>query len=105
MFVCVCNGVSDKQLKACLDEGARTVGDLSMATAAGTCCGTCVATLEDMIEERWGPSDPYSAPGPVVAEHPGTHTPATAVEPVSVRNAVRPAAPDKPSAARRAPHG
>lgn len=64
MYVCVCNGVSQQQLRDSFNEGAKSVEDLQMKTGAGTCCGTCVAMLGDLVKE-WGPSVPYE-PEPVV---------------------------------------
>lgn len=65
MYVCVCNGVSQQQLRDSFNEGAKSVEDLQMKTGAGTCCGTCVAMLGDLVKE-WGPSVPYE-PEPVAA--------------------------------------
>lgn len=59
MFVCICNSVSDKDLRASFDEGARSVSALQMKTGCGTCCGCCLEMVNDLVNE-WGPSVPYT---------------------------------------------
>lgn len=61
MFVCICNGISDKDLRASFDEGARTAPELQMKTGCGTCCGSCLEMLDELVNE-WGPSVPYTPP-------------------------------------------
>ena len=58
MYVCVCNGVSDKDLKNSYDKGATSVSELQMSTGCGTCCGTCLQMVDDLVKE-WGPSVPF----------------------------------------------
>ncbi len=52
MLVCICKGVSDRALRAAIDDGAATVGQLARQTDAGTDCGTCVCELKQMLAER-----------------------------------------------------
>ena len=49
MFVCICRGVTSDTIQKAMTDGAQTVGDLSMVTGAGTCCGACVDTLHTML--------------------------------------------------------
>ena len=51
MYVCVCRAVTDKQVKAAIEAGARTVGDVTKACCAGDDCGSCHHVIEGMIEE------------------------------------------------------
>lgn len=41
MYVCVCNGVTDKQIIKAADGGATTLQDLSDELNVATCCGRC----------------------------------------------------------------
>ncbi|HEY3632267.1 MAG TPA: (2Fe-2S)-binding protein [Jatrophihabitantaceae bacterium] len=66
MFACICHAVSDRQVVEAIDAGARTVPDLGATTRAGTSCGTCHDTLEDLIEARCG-ACPVAAGRPVAA--------------------------------------
>ena len=52
MYVCLCKGVSDRTVKACIREGAMTVGLVGAACGAGTDCGSCRGMIADLIEEH-----------------------------------------------------
>ena len=48
MYVCLCTGVTDTDIKNAVAEGASTVEAVMLATRAGSRCGTCrteVATI------------------------------------------------------------
>lgn len=59
MYVCICNSVSDKTLRASFDDGNKTVEQLQEKTGCGTCCGCCLDMVEDLVKE-WGPSVPFT---------------------------------------------
>ncbi len=56
MYVCVCNAVTDRDIKNLLSEGVSTVTEVMQCTGAGTRCGTCVAEITRLVEERRGPA-------------------------------------------------
>jgi len=41
LFICVCNAVTDKDIKKACTEGARTIGCLKQRLNVATCCGQC----------------------------------------------------------------
>lgn len=41
MFVCVCNAITEKQVRHSVAGGARTLEDLQLELGVATCCGTC----------------------------------------------------------------
>lgn len=41
MYVCVCNAVTEKQVRQSVADGARTLEDLQVELGVATCCGTC----------------------------------------------------------------
>lgn len=49
MYVCSCRQVTDLAAARAISNGARTVAELSAATGAGTCCGSCRPTLERLV--------------------------------------------------------
>lgn len=51
MYVCLCVGVSDRQIQETIREGACTVEEVMYCTGAGTQCGSCVPTIEEMVAE------------------------------------------------------
>ena len=42
MYVCVCNGVTDRDVREVVDAGCRSVAELTMRTGAGAGCGSCL---------------------------------------------------------------
>jgi bacterioferritin-associated ferredoxin len=54
VFACICHAVSDRQVVEAVDAGATTVQALGDVTRAGTSCGTCHDTLEELITTRCG---------------------------------------------------
>jgi bacterioferritin-associated ferredoxin len=54
MFVCICFAVTDEELGAVIDSGARTEEQVGDACGAGTGCGSCL----ERICARLALSDP-----------------------------------------------
>lgn len=50
MYVCLCKVASDKDVKAAIADGARTVDDVGEACGAGTGCGACRPMIHEMLE-------------------------------------------------------
>lgn len=51
MVVCLCQGVSDKKVRASIEAGARTRQQVTDACGAGDGCGTCHRTIKSLIVE------------------------------------------------------
>jgi bacterioferritin-associated ferredoxin len=64
MLVCVCRGVSDREVREALAGGASTLRDLGRACGAGVECGSCHNLLRSLIrahtqqKAQAGASDP-----------------------------------------------
>lgn len=54
MFVCLCLGVSDHEIRQLVREGARSAAEVMQCSGAGTRCGRCVAEIEGMVGDRAG---------------------------------------------------
>jgi len=54
MIICLCKGVSCRTIDAEVQRGARTVGGVAKACAAGTGCGMCVGQIRELIRLRVG---------------------------------------------------
>lgn len=52
MIVCVCKGVRCTKIRSLIEDGASSVEAIGAACGAGTDCGSCRCTIEDMIEEH-----------------------------------------------------
>ena len=51
MIVCVCKAMSALAVRERIEAGARTLALLARETGVTTDCGTCRATILEMIEE------------------------------------------------------
>jgi len=52
MYICLCKAVVEEQIKELIAQGISQVRDVQRACAAGSDCGSCLATIRSMIEER-----------------------------------------------------
>ncbi len=51
MYVCLCNAVSDTDIKDAIDRGAADLGDIQTMLGAGTGCGGCREFTQELIEQ------------------------------------------------------
>ncbi|WP_109842466.1 bacterioferritin-associated ferredoxin [Bordetella pseudohinzii] len=49
MYVCICNAVTERQVRACVDAGASSLGDLQFELGVASCCGCCAATASEYL--------------------------------------------------------
>lgn len=49
MIICICEGVSDKTIRAEIDRGASSVKAIKRRCGAGGGCGQCVCDLKQML--------------------------------------------------------
>ncbi len=56
MYVCVCKGVTDKQIKREMEAGAGTFTEIQERLEVATCCGQCRdyarETMENIVASR-----------------------------------------------------
>ena len=52
MLVCVCKGISCRDVDDAMREGAVNVKDLKRQLKLGTCCGQCVPFTKELLEEK-----------------------------------------------------
>lgn len=52
MYICLCHGITDKQIRTCVVEaGARTLCDLSGQLGVATQCGSCADSACEVLLE------------------------------------------------------
>ena len=51
MYVCICNGVTDRDIRQAAEVGCRSLAELTMRTGCGATCGTCLDTAAQLLEE------------------------------------------------------
>ena len=52
MYVCICARIRESELRATIQDGARTEETVGDACGAGTGCGTCLDRICDLINEE-----------------------------------------------------
>jgi bacterioferritin-associated ferredoxin len=70
VIVCICRGVSDRQVRLAVLNGATTIREVRAMCDAGRGCGTCHEQIEGMIAEGTCPANdnrPGACPAAVVA--------------------------------------
>ena len=67
VYVCVCKGITDHQIKAAVTEGATSVGRLRKHLGVASQCGKCACLTREIIDETLSqhqqllPKAPYYA--------------------------------------------
>ena len=51
VYVCICNGVTEQQVRDAADAGCASVAELTMRTGAGGNCGGCVDLAAELLDE------------------------------------------------------
>ena len=51
MYVCLCNKVTDHDIREAAADGVRTFRELSFRTRCGTQCGSCVPLARSLLQE------------------------------------------------------
>lgn len=52
MYVCVCNAVTEKQVRAAVQEGVYSLRELSAKLGVATCCGCCAKLASQIVDEE-----------------------------------------------------
>lgn len=54
MYVCICNGVTDRDIRQAAEAGCRSLPELTMRTGAGANCGSCLDMAASLLEQARG---------------------------------------------------
>jgi len=52
MIVCLCHGVTERQIEAHVDSGAPTVREVGRRCGAGTDCGMCRCDIRAIMKRK-----------------------------------------------------
>lgn len=52
MYVCICHGVTDKQIEQTIENGAETIGAISQELKVGTQCGQCCSCTKKILNSK-----------------------------------------------------
>ena len=61
MYVCVCNAVTDREVRGAIALGARSLSDLQRSLGIATCCQRCADCARKIVAEA--ACDPVAAAG------------------------------------------
>ena len=62
MYVCLCNGITDGQIRDAIARGARRLEDLSRELGVATGCGSCACLASEMLGDAPAPGTSASGP-------------------------------------------
>jgi bacterioferritin-associated ferredoxin len=51
LYICICNAVTERQLKECARSGATSLDELAFQLGVGTACGRCRDCASGVLEE------------------------------------------------------
>ncbi len=51
MYICICNKVTDKEIKNAANSGANSMKDLRNSLNVGTSCGQCSSCAKGLLKE------------------------------------------------------
>lgn len=52
MLVCLCKILTERELRAAIHAGARSIGEVGAATGAGTDCGSCREMIAQILADE-----------------------------------------------------
>ena len=50
MYICVCNAVTESEIRQAIAEGAETVKELRDRLLVTGCCGSCLPSVQEFLE-------------------------------------------------------
>jgi bacterioferritin-associated ferredoxin len=51
VYVCICNGVTERDIRQVAEAGCRTATELTMRTGCGASCGSCLEMAAQLLDE------------------------------------------------------
>jgi bacterioferritin-associated ferredoxin len=51
MYICVCKAITDRQIKAAINDGANSLGQLRKALGVASQCGKCSSLTREILDE------------------------------------------------------
>lgn len=58
MFVCICNAVTDREIRELARRGVETLEELRLLTGCSDCCGQCAEEAEMVLQSARQPGPP-----------------------------------------------
>lgn len=52
VYVCICHGITDRQIRRAVDQGARTLSEVRKQLPVAACCGRCGPAARELIRNH-----------------------------------------------------
>lgn len=62
MYVCICHGITDREISARIAAGARDVDSIRADLGCGATCGSCLDEVQNMLDEARGTRRAFAVP-------------------------------------------
>lgn len=49
MYICICNGVTEREIRGAVELGCSTMGDVQRELGVATCCGKCLPEASRIV--------------------------------------------------------
>ena len=60
MYICLCNGLTDRDVRGAVTRGARRVSEVHRQCGTAPQCGRCTGHIRGLVEETSAAGDPAS---------------------------------------------
>lgn len=51
MYICLCNAITEREIRSCAAEGACSMHDLERCLGVGTNCGRCRSAATEILND------------------------------------------------------
>lgn len=58
MYICLCNGITEKQIRTAVDNGAESFRAVREELGVGNQCGKCACSARDLIQDTLNDTPP-----------------------------------------------
>jgi bacterioferritin-associated ferredoxin len=67
VYICICNAITERQVRELVQRGARSVDELTFALGVGTGCGRCRECAADLLRNARLDDNAAMSPTPAAA--------------------------------------
>lgn len=50
MYICLCRGITDRQIKSAIEDGAQTLSHLRRHLGVASQCGKCACSAQELLD-------------------------------------------------------
>ena len=51
MYICLCNAITEREIRCCVEEGASTMRELESCLGVGAGCGKCKPAAREILND------------------------------------------------------